>query len=136
MSTATQHVLLVEDDPLISADVEHALNAAGYHVCGVATSEFEALRMGGEFHPDFAVLDVNLDPGDGRNVARELSRRYNTKILMATAENPATLNQIGATAVLPKPYNANLVPSALVAVDALSRDVDAGDLPDHMRKLY
>ena len=61
-----------------------------------------------------------------RNVARELVAKYKTTILMATAEDPATLNGIGAAAVLPKPYDSNHVVPALKAVEALA----AGQEPD------
>ena len=136
MSAAViQQVLVVEDDPLIAADVEQALTKAGYQVCGVASSEEGALEMAGRSHPDFAVLDVNLDPGDGRNVACELARRYNTKILMATAEDPSSLNHIGAEALLPKPYDTGLIPLALKAVETLANGGDPGILPDHMTRL-
>ena len=38
-------VLIVEDDPFIAMDLEGVLSEAGCDVCGVATSEAEALRM-------------------------------------------------------------------------------------------
>jgi len=129
-------VLIVEDDALIAGDVEQALLSAGYDICGVASSEREALLIASRLEPELAVIDVKLDPGDGRNVARELAVRYKTTILMATAEDPASLIGVGATAVLPKPYDANLVPAALDAVIKISETGLKGRrLPDHMKPL-
>jgi DNA-binding response OmpR family regulator len=130
-----QRVLIVEDEMLIAVEVEAALQAAGYDVCGIATSEAEAVAMARAIIPHLAVVDVNLAPGDGKNVARELADKFNTTILMATSDNPATLNGIGASAVLPKPYDAELVPSALEAAQEIAAGGDPGELPDHMRAL-
>lgn len=133
---SVSRVLIVEDDPLIAMDVEQALRAAGYDVCGVASSEEGALLMAADTHPDLAVVDVKLDPGDGREVARKLAERYHTTILMATAEDPATLDGIGASALLPKPYNADLVAPALEVAEAMAAGRNPGVLPDHVRALH
>ena len=130
-----QRVLIVEDDPFISTDVRQALTLAGYEVCGVAASEQEAIAAAKESHPDLAVVDVQLAPGDGRAVARELAATYGVTILMATAEPASALHGIGAVGVVPKPYDANVIPAALVAAEALLADEDPGTLPDHMQRL-
>ena len=72
---AQARVLIVEDDMLIALDVEHALREAGYDVCGVATSEAEALELAERLRPEMAVVDISLGPGDGRVVAKTLCRR-------------------------------------------------------------
>ena len=128
-------VLVVEDEALIAEAVEEALTEAGYEVCGVAHSEAEALRIAHQTHPDLAVVDVRLDPGSGRNVARELADRFNTIVLMATAEGASSLQEIGAQGVIPKPYSPSLIPSALEAAQQLSEGNDPGRLPDHMVRL-
>ena len=81
-----KRVLIVEDDPFVAIDVQQALTEAGYEVCGSAASEAEALAIARATHPDFAVVDVHLAPGDGRDVARELIAHYDTAVLMATSE--------------------------------------------------
>ena len=105
---ALKRVLIVEDDPFISLDVEQALTTAGYQVCGSAANETEALIIARETRPQFAVVDVNLSPGDGRRVARELIRLYGATVLMATSECQGAhpLAGLGAKACLLKPYNA------------------------------
>src|ERR1700691_737223 len=99
-------------------DLEGVLSDAGCDVCGVAASEAEALRMGEATRPAFAVVDVHLSPGDGRVVARELFRRYNTAVLMATAHSQKSddLAATGAVACLSKPYPTEDVPAALRAM--------------------
>lgn len=130
-----QSVLIVEDEALIAAEVEAALLEAGYEVCGVATSEAEALALAEASQPTLAVVDVRLAPGSGRRVARELADRFDTAILMATSDNPASLDGIGASAVMPKPYDANLIPLALEAARTIAEGGDPGRLPNNMKRL-
>ena len=132
---AIQSVLIVEDEMLIAVEVEAALREAGYEVCGVATSEAEAIALAQATEPNLAVVDVRLAPGNGKRVAHELAQRFDTTVLMATSENPETLNGIGARGVVPKPYDAAVIPLALEAVRTLSQGGDPGRLPDHMKRL-
>ena len=127
-------VLIVEDDMLIALDLEHALREAGYDVCGVATSEAEALELAERLRPEMAVVDISLGPGDGRVVAKRLCGAYATKVLFATGQCDEVegLKGTGAIACLPKPYQADLVPPALVAVERLAAGNASVTLPDHM----
>ena len=127
-------VLIVEDDMLIALDVEHALREAGYDVCGVACSEAEALELAERLRPEMAVVDISLGPGDGRVVAKTLCGAYATKVLFATGQCDEVdgLEGTGAVACLPKPYQADIVPPALVAVERLAAGNASVALPDHM----
>jgi two-component system, response regulator PdtaR len=131
-------VLIVEDDPLIAMDLEGALSDAGWQVCGTASSVAEALRLGEATRPTFAIVDVGLSRGDGRVVAEELVRRYDTVVLMTTGRGQEfeSLAATGALACLPKPYDAERVAAAL---HALLFDLKAGrvvrSLPPHMFRL-
>ncbi len=127
-------VLIVEDEALVAMDLEDALTQAGYDVCGVASSEAQAMSMADRTHPQFAVVDVNLSPGDGRVVARLLRRRHGTAVLFATGQcdDIRRLDNSGAIACLPKPYRAEMVPQALRILDRISHGDAPGLLPDHM----
>ena len=131
---APPSVLIVEDDPLVAMDVEYALADAGWDVCGVAASQHEALALALSARPRFAVVDVRLAPGDGRIVARELHRRYGTAVLLATAHcrDTTDLSRTGAVACLPKPFTADDVPLALIAIGQLREGKKLKSLPDHM----
>ncbi len=128
-------VLIVADDALIAEAVSDALSEAGYEVCGVASSEAEAMQIARHTRPELAVVDVRLAPGSGRNVAKELADRFMTTVLMATAEGADSLQDIGAQGVIPKPYSPSLIPPALDAAQSLSEGKDPGRLPDHMVRL-
>jgi len=134
---AQARVLIVEDDILIALDVEQSLLEAGFDVCGVASSEAEALELAERLRPDMAVVDITLGPGDGRVVARTLSGAYATKVLFATGQCDEVegLKGTGAIACLPKPYAAHLVPPALAAIERLAAGDTSEALPDHVVSL-
>jgi DNA-binding response OmpR family regulator len=130
-------VLIVEDDAYIASALEAFLSDAGYEVCGVAASEWVALRMAEATRPPFAVVDLRLSPGDGRVVARELVERYDTAVLLATAHinDPEDLAATGALGCLPKPYELDHVIAALKVVCDLRDGCPVTHLPDHMLAL-
>lgn len=128
-------VLIVEDEVLIAEMTAQALTDAGYEVCGIARSESEALRMASRTHPEFAIVDVRLAPGNGKIVARALADRFGTTVLMASSEPVDGLQDIGAQGVLAKPYADAVIATALWAAHRLSEGKDPGALPDHMQVL-
>lgn len=121
-------VLLVEDDALIAIDVESALEERQFVLCGVARTEDRAVELGSNLRPQYAIVDVGLESGNGRNVARALAEQGGTAILMVTSEPANTLHGIGAHAYLGKPYQSSALAGALAAARALAR----GMTPDRM----
>jgi two-component system, response regulator PdtaR len=53
-------ILIVEDDPIIAADIEAFLNNADYTVSGVAYSPGKAMQELKNNTPDLVLLDINL----------------------------------------------------------------------------
>jgi DNA-binding response OmpR family regulator len=127
-------VLIVEDDPFISTDLEGVLSDAGCDICGVAASQAEALKIGEATRPPFAIVDLRLSPGDGRVVARELVGRYSTAVLLATGQvkDRGDLAATGALGCLPKPYEMAHVIPALKVVRDLREGRWVRRFPDHM----
>ena len=129
-------VLIVEDEMALADAVEAALTRAGYEVCGIASTETAALDLARRTRPELAVIDVRLNPGNGRNVARELSQSGKMTILMATSEAPDRLDGIGASGLLRKPFNPADVPAALIATRALAGGMRRVELPGSMQRLW
>jgi ActR/RegA family two-component response regulator len=128
-------ILIVEDDFLIALDLDQALTAAGWDVRGVAGSQAEALGLAETCRPPYAVVDVHLAPGDGRVVAKELTGRYRTTVLMATAHcNDTTdFSNTGAVGCIPKPYSTVDMLRALHVLQEVRAGKVPSHLPDHMR---
>jgi DNA-binding response OmpR family regulator len=79
-------ILIVEDDYLISMQVEAALTDAGFDVVGIAPSGEEAIESVTLRKPSLVVMDVRLAGArDGIDVALELFREHGIRCIFATA---------------------------------------------------
>lgn len=120
-------ILLLEDEPLIGADVADTLEDAGARVLGPLRSAPDALAAieaahGGtsaEKGPiDAAVLDVNLGDHDGEPVALRL-RELGVPFVLHTGEvisGDAPIARFGAPVVL-KPSRGHRLVAALLGRD-------------------
>lgn len=130
-------VIIVEDEPIVALDAEQALTSAGFEVVGVAHSEHEAVDIAAASPPSYAVVDVNLAPGDGVVVAETLTD-HGTAVLMATSDTDHLKTRkppSGALAAIPKPYQSETLVAAVEALARLSDGETVADLPDHMIEL-
>jgi two-component system response regulator TctD len=133
-------VLLIEDDPAMSAALERSLTRSGMqvHTCGDG-----ALGLGvwQRLQPDAVLLDLNLPGLDGLEVLRQ-ARAYGlaTPVLIVTARGTVGdrvlgLN-LGADDYLPKPFDLDELEARLRALhrrqhaqqDARDESVQLGPL--------
>jgi DNA-binding response OmpR family regulator len=114
MSSATQSVLVVEDESSIASFVALYLKNAGYAVRTAATGS-EALTLAAAETPSLIVLDLMLPDIDGIEVCRRIRQRSDVPILMLTARDEDVDKiiglEVGADDYLTKPFN----PRELVA---------------------
>ena len=117
-------ILVVDDEPDITALVAYHLAKAGHRVSTAANGP-DALRSAREERPDLVILDVMLPGASGYDVLAELRKRDETKdvgviLLTARREEPDRIRglQLGADDYLTKPFS----PQELVLrVDAVLR---------------
>jgi len=129
-------VLIVEDDAIVAFQIELSLEDAGFTVSGVAATAKAALALFEERRPEFAILDVRLAEGDGRDVARQIAERSpRTTILMCTSEDEDNLQGIGAHALLRKPFDFQSIGAALVATRGWTRGECFVSAPPHLVRL-
>jgi CheY-like chemotaxis protein len=95
----TARILVVEDEAIVSADIEMKLEHLGYTVAGVATSGAVALEKAQEVQPNLALMDIRLDGGmDGVETAQALKDRFRIPVIYLTAyADPATLDRAKVT---------------------------------------
>lgn len=108
-ATSRTRILVVEDDFLISMEMENALTSAGFEVV-LAVSGEEALRAASEEHYRLVVMDIRLSgPLDGVEAALELFQRYGLRSVFATAHSDPAVRARAAPARplgwLTKPYS-------------------------------
>ncbi|MDO9712215.1 PAS domain S-box protein [Paracraurococcus lichenis] len=101
-------VLVVEDEALLSLEIESALDELGCDVVGPARTLADAVRLAaGERPLSAAVLDVNLGGGDYSFPAVDLLQTRNVPYVLATGYGSARWlegREHDAVAVLIKPY--------------------------------
>jgi CheY-like chemotaxis protein len=97
----TARILVVEDEAIVSADIEMKLEHLGYTVAGVATSGALALEKAQEVQPNLALMDIRLDGGmDGVETAQALKDRFRIPVIyfyLTAYADPATLDRAKVT---------------------------------------
>ncbi len=79
-------ILVVEDEYLLAAELEHHLEQAGFTVVGIASSAEEALEFATSEKPDLAVMDIRLaGPRDGIDAAIYLRSQLGIPSIFASA---------------------------------------------------
>jgi|KBSSwiStaDraftv2_1062776.scaffolds.fasta_scaffold1755362_1 DNA-binding response OmpR family regulator len=111
-------ILVVEDNAVLAFMIEDALIEAGHEVLGPVASAAEAITMANEFHPQLAIVDIDLGTAtSGVEVARALSAGPRTPSLFSTGQiETARLNADAAIGALSKPYAPITVVDAVTAV--------------------
>ena len=107
----SHRILVVDDEPDITALVAYHLAKSGYRV-STATSGPEALKSAREERPDIVVLDLMLPGLSGYDVLAELRRRDETRdvgviLLTARRDEPDRIKglTLGADDYLTKPFS-------------------------------
>jgi two-component system phosphate regulon response regulator PhoB len=107
----THRILVVDDEPDITALVAYHLAKAGYRVSTAANGQ-DALKAAREERPDIIILDVMLPGVSGYDVLAELRRLEETRdvgviLLTARREEPDRIRglSLGADDYLTKPFS-------------------------------
>jgi PAS domain S-box-containing protein len=79
-------LFIVEDEPIIAADLRYRLQSFGYEVVGQALSGEEALAKIEALAPDLIFMDIHIvGLMDGIDVALEVKRRWRYPVVFLTA---------------------------------------------------
>jgi two-component system, cell cycle sensor histidine kinase and response regulator CckA len=102
-------ILVVEDEGIVSLDIQNRLRRAGYTIAGVASSGVEAINQATAAKPDLVLMDIKLQGQlDGIETARLIRDRLNVPVVYLTAyADEETLKRANLTAAfgyLLKPF--------------------------------
>jgi len=101
-------ILVVEDEQIVSKDIQLRLKRFGYEIAGAAASGEDAISLAKDAQPDLVLMDVMLK-GDmmGTEAAEVIRREYDIPVIYLTAyADQDTLNQAKIT----EPYGYVLKP--------------------------
>ena len=134
MAHGRRTILMVEDEPSITAPLSEALEREGFD-SAVARTAAEGVSLAGDLDPDLVLLDVMLPDGSGYDVCRELRRDSEVPIIMLTARGEETDRivglEVGADDYVLKPFSARELVARIRAVLRRARqpELAAGDDP-------
>ncbi|QGP80796.1 response regulator [Sphingobium sp. CAP-1] len=125
---AVRTILVVEDEPLVAFDNEHALEHAGYRVAATVDDYDQAVRVIDEGGIDLVIADVALH-GDknGVDVARHAAT-LGLPVLFVTGRCPIDARAL-AVGCLAKPYGPRDLVAAIGVVDAMLHGAHPPRLP-------
>ncbi|HRN89970.1 response regulator [Hyphomicrobium sp.] len=109
--TATD-VLIIEDEPLISMDLEALVKDLGHRVSGVARTHREALAEVRKRKPGLVLADIHLaDGSSGLDAVNEILLGFNVPVIFITAfpERLLTGERPEPTFLITKPFEPNTV---------------------------
>lgn len=81
-----RRILVVEDETIVSMDIQNSLRLLGYEVAGAATSGPEAIGKADQTMPDLVLMDIILKGEmDGVEAARAIHARLGIPVIFLTA---------------------------------------------------
>ena len=124
-STPPLTIMVVEDDPVMAADLMEMLVEAGHGVVGPFSDPAAAVTAAGLHGVDLALVDINLiGDGDGVGLARALKDTWGVPVMFLSGDVAAAARHARlATALVLKPYGRRDV------LAAIARAVDSGAVP-------
>ncbi|CAA0085409.1 TorCAD operon transcriptional regulatory protein TorR [BD1-7 clade bacterium] len=147
MSVPSRHILIIDDDQMLTSFVNEYLSEGGY-ISHVASSAAAALQMVALQKIDLVVLDLGLPDEDGLVLLRRWQKNLTIPIFVVSARDDAETRvaalEMGAADYLVKPFNprefmlrlANLLPSADRAAAPNVQDVALSNDPALSIDLY
>ncbi len=110
-------IMVIEDEPIIAADISAIVQDLGHVVVGVARTRAEAVEMGNRERPDLILADIQLaDNSSGIDAVNDLmTTRPGTPVIFITAfpERLLTGEKQEPAFLISKPYKEDQIVSAV-----------------------
>ena len=96
---AQTNVRVVEDESIVSKDIQHSLKKLGYNVVGAAATGEQAVKLAVEAQPDIILMDIMLKGEmNGIEAATQIRQETNIPVIFLTAyADESTLNKAKVT---------------------------------------
>ncbi|SFS05036.1 response regulator [Yoonia litorea] len=109
-------VMIIEDEPIIAADLTDIVSELGHEVTGVARTRTEAVALGKEQTPDLILADIQLaDNSSGIDAVNDLLKEMDVPVIFITAfpERLLTGERPEPAFLISKPFQEAQVQSAV-----------------------
>lgn len=129
-------VLIIEDEPIIAADIARIVEEMGHHVVGTAGRERRSVAMAEELKPGLVLADIKLEgDGDGISAAQAILEAYKVPIVFVTGypERLLTGRGLEPAFVVSKPFVADTL--KVTIANALATYARPGEASTHQDRL-
>jgi CheY-like chemotaxis protein len=109
-------VLIIEDEPVIAADIAGLVRELGHHVSHIASTRVEANEAVRREAPGLVLADIQLaDGSSGIDAVRDILRDFDTPVIFITAfpERLLTGERPEPTFLITKPFQPETVKAAI-----------------------
>jgi CheY-like chemotaxis protein len=109
-------VLIIEDEPIIAADLESIVRDLGHTVTGNATTRTEAVNLARQQPPGLVLCDIQLaDNSSGIDAAHDILSKFDVPVIFITAypERLLTGERPEPTYLISKPFREDNVKAAI-----------------------
>ena len=109
-------VLIIEDEPVIAADIEALVQDLGHRVVDIATTRAEALEAVMHKSPGLVLADIQLaDGSSGIDAVKDILARFDVPVIFITAfpERLLTGERPEPTFLITKPFQPETVKAAI-----------------------
>ncbi|MGV9006753.1 MAG: response regulator [Brevundimonas sp.] len=110
------NVLIIEDEAIISADIESLVTELGHRVTGIATTHDEAVDAVARQRPGLVLADIQLaDGSSGIDAVKDILKRIDVPVIFITAfpERLLTGERPEPTFLITKPFQPETVKAAI-----------------------
>ena len=110
------NVLIIEDEPIIAADIEELVSDLGHSVDGIAATHTEAVAMAKSKKPGIVLADIQLaDGSSGIDAVDDILGEYNVPVIFITAfpERLLTGDKPEPAYLISKPFKPSNVKAAI-----------------------
>jgi DNA-binding response OmpR family regulator len=114
MMSRLVRVLVLEDDPLVSLDIDSIVSGAVPSIVEMSTSVAEAIRVLDE-PVDLALLDIDVRDGKSYPIAALLWRWGTPFIFVSASPHRDVPSPLGAAPFVAKPFSARTLEAAVLA---------------------
>jgi DNA-binding NarL/FixJ family response regulator len=90
-------LLIVDDNPRFGQAARDLLQRQGAEVVGVASNGVEAVHLARELQPDCVLVDIELGPESGFDLATRLTNVHHQRVVLISAHSEAELIERLAT---------------------------------------
>ena len=113
---STTNVLIIEDEPLISMQLEDLVRSLGHDICGTAATRTQAQQVAAEHRPGLVLADIQLaDGSSGLDAVDDILAIGEVPVIFITAypERLLTGSRPEPTYLITKPFQESTVRAAI-----------------------